>query len=148
MHQARGSTDSIRYNGDVCTETNQQGSMISASIAVRFKRDRSREFDGKIVALSTHACLLDSAFELDPDIRLYLRIPGHETIVGRITRVEKLQTEVTFQRALHPSVLDHILRRNSDPADQSKAFASGISLEFALYKIRSGAFETIRSNKK
>lgn len=143
MRKAQVCCDDIHHRPARSTTVYPAPAPASTQIAIRFKRDGSRDFAGKIVALATQCCTLETPFELEPDIRVFLKIPGQETIVGHTTRIDKLQTEVVFQRPIHPSVLEHILRRNADPKRRDQAFASGISLEFAVYKIRSAALENL-----
>ncbi|WP_426265463.1 hypothetical protein [Sphingomonas sp. PWP1-2] len=143
MRKVQVCSDDTRQSPTRFAEVSPAPLLASTRIAIRFKRNKSREFAGNILALSTQSCTLETPFELEPNTRIFIRIPGQETIVGHTIRIDKLQADVVFQRAIHRSVLEHILRRYSDPAVRIQTFASGISLEFAVYKLRAEAMQNL-----
>ena len=85
---------------------------IDAEVPVR--RSFAQRWTAKLSDFSTHGCRVDTVERLQAEERLFVYLPGLETLESSARWVDGFSAEVRFARPLHPSVFALIHDRLRD----------------------------------
>lgn len=95
--------------GDARQPRREERTPISAEISLR--RSFETRYQVQIVDLSPHGCRVELVERVQPGDRLWISLPGIETIEATTCWVEDFVAGVEFSRPLHPSVFDMMTAR-------------------------------------
>lgn len=99
----------------------REGSRISVSIDVTTRERGRKASHARVANLSTQGCMIDGDFFRLADSDAWVCLPGLDSTPSRVMWVDGARAGLLFERALHPAVFDHVVRR----ADSAFAEAKG-----------------------
>ncbi|CAM8624723.1 PilZ domain-containing protein [Sphingobium sp.] len=82
-------------------------------IAVKVRRPGETSFTSRITDVSTTGFRLQSFMKLTVGSDLWVMLPGFEGRRARVLWTRGPESGCTFERPLHPAILDHIVRLNA-----------------------------------
>ncbi|MCP1468923.1 hypothetical protein J3E64_000594 [Sphingobium sp. OAS761] len=82
-----------------------------AQIGVRVRRPGESWFTSRIADLSGTGFRLQSFMKLKAGAELWIMLPGFEGRRARVVWTKGHEAGCSFERPLHPAILDHIVRR-------------------------------------
>lgn len=65
-----------------------------------------------VTDLSTGGCGIELAIHVEPDARVWLKLPGLESLPARVAWTADGRAGLAFDHPLHPAVVDHVRAAN------------------------------------
>ena len=93
----------------------QQAPRKSARVAitaeVQLRRRGQHNYQVNIFDLSAEGCRIDLIEKPQLDEEIWVKFDGLEALIATVCWVEGNTAGVEFQRAIHPAVLDHVVKK-------------------------------------
>ncbi len=90
----------------------------AVQIGIKVRRPGETWFSSRIADLSVTGFRLQSFMKLRPGDELWLMLPGFEGRRARVLWTRGHESGCTFERPLHPAILDHVVQMGLREAGQ------------------------------
>ena len=90
----------------------RQSVRVRLHAEVRLRRAVDRPHEVKLRDLSTHGCSVDLVNRVQAGDRLWVKLPGLESIEGFVCWAEEFHAGIVFLTPLHPAVFDMLQQKH------------------------------------
>ena len=92
-------------------ETHRQSDRVPLGCDVEFRRHSDSRYRVELIDLSPQGCQIAPPIRVQQDEGVWLRVPGLESIHGRVCWVKEWNAGVEFDQPLHAAVFDLLVKR-------------------------------------
>ena len=93
------------------TQAPRKSARVAITAEVQLRRRGHHGYQANVFDVSAEGCRIDLIEKPQLDEEILVKFDGLEGLVATVCWVEEGSAGVEFQRAIHPAVLDHVVKR-------------------------------------
>lgn len=90
----------------------RQHERVPLQLTATLRETGGSKYDIRVFDLSISGCRVEALFVVNPGTRIWIRIPGMESIETVVVRQDRFILGCKFIRPLHPAIFDHLIKRH------------------------------------
>jgi len=92
-------------------EQPRQTDRVPLNCEIEFRRHADARYPVDLLDFSPEGCCISPPVRVEAGERVWLRIPGMETLHAQVAWVDQWKVGLKFDKPFHPAVFDNVVKR-------------------------------------